>query len=55
MKVSRYSIELVARIAILSPRLTPMAESERAIWLMRLSNARHVRVSTSHMTATFSG
>src|SRR5260370_28900475 len=55
MKVSRYSIELVARMAILSPRPTPMVESERAIRLMRLSNARHVRVSASHMTAIFSG
>ena len=38
MKVSRYSIELVARMAILSPRPTPMPASARAILLMRLSN-----------------
>jgi hypothetical protein len=39
----------------LVPRPTPMVESERAILLMRLSNAPHVRVLPSHMTAIFSG
>ena len=55
MNVSRYSTELVARMAILSPRPTPMPDSERAIWLTRRSKARHVRVLPSHITAIFSG
>jgi hypothetical protein len=55
MKVSRYSTELAARMAILSPRPTPMPASVRAIRLMRWSNARQVRTVPSQITARLSG
>ena len=55
MKVSRYSIELAARIAILSPRPTPMPASVRAMRLMRRSKSRQVRALSSHSTACLSG
>src|SRR6185312_1411572 len=55
MKVSRYSIELPARMAILSPLPMPMAASVRAILLMRRSNSRQVRLLPSHTTARLSG
>ena len=55
MKVSRYSIELAARIATLSPRPMPMPASVRAIRLMRRSNSRQVRALSSHITARLSG
>lgn len=55
MKVSRYSIELAARIAILSPRPRPISDSRRAIRLMRPSNARQFRTVPSHFTAGLSG
>src|SRR4029453_19592505 len=55
MKVSRYSIGLAARIAILSPRPMPMPASVRAIRLMRRSKSRQVRALSSHSTARLSG
>src|SRR5262245_3446047 len=55
MKVSRYSTELAARMAILSPLPTPMPANERAIWLTRRSKAAHVRLLPSQTTARLSG
>src|SRR5829696_10323769 len=55
MKVSRYSIELAARIAILSPRPIPMPASVRAMRLTRRSKSRQVRALSSHSTACLSG
>src|SRR5262245_57720571 len=55
MKVSRYSTELAAGIAILSPLPTPMPARARATLLMRRSKSRQVRLLSSHFTATLSG
>src|SRR4030095_12024885 len=55
MKVSRYSIELAARIAIFSPWPMPMPASVRAMRLMRRSKSRQVRALSSHITARLSG
>src|SRR4030095_4038056 len=55
MKVSRYSIELAARIALLSPRPMPMPASVRAMRLMRRSKSRQERALSSHSTARLSG
>ena len=55
MKVSRYSTELAARMAILSPLPTPMPASVRATLLIRLSNSAQLRVLPSHTTARLPG
>ena len=55
MKVSRYSIELAARMATLSPRPIPMPASLRAILFTRRSKFRQLRAAPSHFTAGLAG